>query len=438
MRAAAAALLAALGLLLMGAVTAGADAGAQVDVITLSAPINPITANFVVHGLQRAQQDAAAAAVIEMDTPGGLDSSMRQIVRAMTSAGVPVVVYVAPSGARAGSAGVFITMASDVAAMAPNTNIGAAHPVFLGGGPGQGPANQPQDPETTKVLNDSVAYIRSLAETHGRNVDWAEQAVRESVSVSNQQAVEQHIVELQANSLPDLLAKLDGRTVRRPDGATFTLQTAGATLNRLQLSPFEEIMNYLADPTLSYVLMLVGVYGLIFELSTPGAILPGVLGGLALILGLLSLGTLPVNYAGLALIGFSFVLFIADVKVPTHGILTAGGIISFLLGSLALFNTGQTGLGISLPVIILVTAVTALFFGFIVRVGVRARKALPTTGAYEMIGKIGKVRSPLEPVGQVWVNGEWWTATSNEPLPEGTPIEVLGVDGLTLLVKRAA
>jgi membrane-bound serine protease (ClpP class) len=427
------------------ATAAHAAAASQVDVIPLHAAINPITANFVAHGLEQAQQDSAAAAIIEMDTPGGLDSAMRQIVRAMTASSVPVVVFVGPSGARAGSAGVFITMASDVAAMAPNTNIGAAHPVGLGGFPGQpNPSAQPNQPqsdsdvEATKVLNDSVAYIRSLAESHGRNVDWAEKAVRESVSVSNQQAQELGIVELQATSLSDLLSKLDGRTVRRPDGRILSFNTAGAEVKRLELSPFEDLMRYIADPTVAYLLMLIGVYGLIFELSTPGAILPGVLGGLALILALLSLGALPVNYAGLALIGFSFLLFVADVKMPTHGILTAGGVISFALGSLALFNTGRSGLGISVPLVLAVTGVTALFFGIIVRLGIRARKGKPVTGTGELIGKVGEVRTDLKPEGKVWVNGEWWKARSTERLKAGTRVEVLGVDGLTLLVKRAA
>ena len=446
-----AAVLAALALLLLGAFSAGAAGSAQVDLIPLNAAINPITANYVVHELQQAQRDGAAAAIIELDTPGGLDTAMRQIIRAMASAMVPVVVYVSPSGARAGSAGVFITMASDVAAMAPSTNIGAAHPVGLGGTPAQpsqpGPSAQPgpsspgpsdTDIEATKVLNDSVAYIRSLAESHGRNADWAEQAVRQSVSVSNQQALDQHIVDLQANNLPDLLAKLDGRTVSRPDGTTLTLRTAGASVQRLPMSPFEDLMSYIADPTMAYLLMLVGVYGLIFELSSPGAILPGVLGGLALIVGLLSLGTLPVNYAGLALMLFSFLLFVADVKMPTHGILTAGGILSFLLGSFALFNTGRSGLGIALPVILGVTAVTTLFFGAIVRLGVRARKARPTTGTYELIGKVGEARSDLKPDGRVWVNGEWWNAKSDEPVDAGTRVEVLGVTGLTLVVRKAA
>jgi membrane-bound serine protease (ClpP class) len=430
-----AALLAALVFL---ATAASASAAGQVDVIPLHAAINPITANYVTHGLQQAAQDGAAAAVIELDTPGGLDSAMRQIVRAMSSSSVPVVVYVAPSGARAGSAGVFVTMASDVAAMAPNTNIGAAHPVFLPGGPGQGNTPGQDGVEATKVLNDSVAYIRALAEGHGRNADWAEKAVRESVSVSNQQAVEQGIVELQASNLADLTAKLDGRAVKRPDGSTLELRTAGAAINRIQMSPFEEVMSLLADPTVAYLLMLVGVYGVIFELSTPGAILPGVLGGLALILGLLALGTLPVNYAGLALIGFSFLLFVADVKMPTHGILTAGGVISFLLGSLALFNTGPGAIGISLPVVIAVTVVTAAFFATIIRIGVRARRARPVTGADELVGRVGEARSDLNPDGRVLINGEWWKASAQEPVEAGAKVEVVDVKGLILLVKRAA
>lgn len=438
--------IAALTLVLAGWLGAAAS-GEHVDVVPLNAAINPITANYVVHDLKQAEQDGASAAIIELDTPGGLDSSMRQIIRAMTSATVPVVVYVFPTGARAGSAGVYITMASDVAAMAPSTNIGAAHPVGLGGTPAQSnPATGPRptpgqsdaDIEATKVLNDSVAFIRGLAESHGRNADWAEQAVRESVSVTNVEALRQHIVDVQANNVNELLDKIDGRTVTRPDGTTLVLHTAGASVQRLPMSPFEEVMSYVSDPTMAYLLMLVGVYGLIFELSTPGAIMPGVLGGLALILGLLSLGTLPVNYAGLALMLFSFVLFVADVKMPTHGILTAGGILAFLLGSLALFNTGQTGLGIAIPVIVGVTAVTALFFSTIVRLGVRARRAPPATGGYELIGSMGEVRSDINPQGRIVVNGESWKAQSDEPIETGARVEVLGVRGLTLVVRKAA
>ena len=440
--------LAAVGLMLAASSGVGAE-GDHVDVVPLNAAINPITANFVVHDLARAQSDGAAAAIIEMDTPGGLDTSMRQIIRAITSAGVPVVVYVSPTGARAGSAGVYITMASDVAAMAPSTNIGAAHPVGLGGSPAQSspaptsprpsqPGQSDADIEATKVLNDSVAYIRGLAESHGRNADWAEQAVRESVSVTNTEAVRQHIVDLQANNMADLLAQLDGRTIKRPDGTTMTLHTANASVQRLPMTPFEEALSYVSDPTVAYLLMLVGVYGLIFELSTPGAILPGVLGGLALIMGLLSLGTLPVNYAGLALMLFSFLLFVADVKMPTHGVLTAGGVVSFLLGSLALFNTGSSGLAIAIPVIVGVTAATALFFGTIVRLGVRARRAPPATGPYELIGRMGEVRSDLNPQGRITVNGEWWKAQSDELIETGARVEVLGVKGLTLVVRKAA
>jgi membrane-bound serine protease (ClpP class) len=451
MRAALAAVIAVAGLLVGAPSAWAADGGGQVDVIPFTTAVNPVSANYVVHSLQQAQQDGAAAAIIQVDTPGGLDTSMRQVIRAMTSSSVPVVVYVAPTGARAGSAGVFITMASDVAAMAPGTNIGAAHPVGLGGTAGQpSAAGQPTgaaqgaqaaspqsdaDVEATKVLNDSVAYIRSLAESHGRNADWAEQAVRQSVSVTNQQALQQHIVELQANSLPDLLNQLDGRVITRADGATFTLHTAGASVKQLPMSPFEDLLSYIADPTLAYVLMLVGVYGVIFELSTPGAILPGVLGGLALILGLLSLGTLPVNYAGLALMGFAFILFVADIKLPTHGILTAGGVISFLLGSLALFNTGQSGLAISLPLIAGVTAATNLFFAIIVRLGVRARRAPSTTGTGQVLGHIGQAQTDLTPEGRVLVNGEGWRARADAPVAAGTRIEVLAVDGFTLQVR---
>lgn len=441
-----AALLAAL--LFLVAIPVAQAAADHVDLIPLNASINPISANYVARGLQQAQTDGAQAAIIEMDTPGGLDSAMRQIIRAMTSSTVPVVVYVGPSGARAGSAGVFITMASDVAGMAPNTNIGAAHPVGIPG-VGSQPSPQPSasqqaqpasdsDVEAQKVLNDSVAYIRSLAENHGRNADWAEQAVRNSVSVTNQQALQEHIVDLQASSVEDLLSQLDGRTIKLSNGSSVTLHTGEAAVSRLSVSPLEDLMNYIADPTIAYLLMLVGVYGVIFELASPGAVLPGVLGGLALILGFLSLGTLPVNYAGVALMLFSFLLFVADIKLPTHGVLTAGGILSFALGSIALFNTGGSGLSISLVLILVVSAGTALFFSSVIRLGIRARKAPPKTGTSDLIGRTGEVGQELKPEGKVLVNGEWWKAVSDEPLDAGTAVEVLGVKGFTLIVRRAA
>ncbi len=447
MKAALAATLLAVGALLGQAAGSAADAGVQVDLIPLAAGINPITASYVSRALQTAQADGAQAAIIQLDTPGGLDTSMRQIVQAMTSSSIPVVVFVAPQGARAGSAGVFITMAADVAAMAPNTNIGAAHPVgFAGNGspapassgsPGASPPpSNDAEVEAQKILNDSVAYIRSLAENHGRNADWAEQAVRESVSVTGQQAVQQHIVDLQAADVQDLLSKLDGREVKLSNGRVTTLHTGQAAVRRIDMSPFESIAVYLADPNLAYILMLIGVYGIIFELSTPGAILPGVMGGLAILLALLALGMLPVNYAGLALIAFSLLLFIADVKMPTHGVLTAGGIISFAFGSLALLNLGSSGLAISIPVILIFTAGTALFFGVIVRLGLRARKAPPTTGAWELVGKVGEAATDIRDSGEVRVNGEWWKAVSDEPIAAGSRVEVLGVRGLTLFVRR--
>ncbi|MDE3076915.1 MAG: nodulation protein NfeD, partial [Chloroflexota bacterium] len=409
---------------------------AHVDLLPLNGSINPISANYLTGGIQAAGHDGAAAAIIELDTPGGLDSSMRQIVRAMTNAPLPVVVYVAPQGARAGSAGVFITMASSVAAMAPNTNIGAAHPIGLSP---TGQPSQPQggaDVEATKVLNDSVAYIRSLAQSHGRNADWAEQAVRSSVSATEQQALEQHIVELEANDVPDLLAKLDGRSVKLPSGQSVTLHTAGVAVNRIDMTPFQQLMAVIADPTWAYLLMLAGMAGLVFELSTPGAIFPGVAGGLSLLLGLLALGALPVNYAGVALIALSLALFVADIKLPSHGVLTAGGVLAFLFGSLALFNTGGSGPAIALPVVVSATATVSLFFAVIVRLGIKARKAPATTGTGQLIGRIVEVKSPIDPTGKVQVDGEWWNAQSDEPIPAGAKVEIAGVRGLTLWVRR--
>ena len=302
----------------------------HVDVLTFKGTVAPVSAQYISRGIDTAVSDGAQALIIEMDTPGGLDSSMRQIIQKMLASPVPVVVYVSPPGARAGSAGVFLTMAAHVAVMAPSTNIGAAHPV---GGQGEEITGTMGE----KVTNDAVAYIRTLAEKYGRNADWAEEAVRKSVSITADQAVEMHVVDFIANDLGDLLKKLDGRQVSTSFGAR-TLQTKSATINYVPMNLQENFLHTITEPTIAYLLLTLGIWALIAEFNNPGAILPGVTGVLCLLLAFVAFGSLPLNWGGVALLLVSIVLFILDIKAPTHGILTAGGIIAFVLGSLIIFS----------------------------------------------------------------------------------------------------
>lgn len=414
----------------------GLTAGEHVMVLRVTGVINPAVAAYVDRGVGEAEADGSAALLIEMDTPGGLDTAMRQIVQRMVASKVPVIVYVWPQGARAASAGLFIAEAAGVAAMAPSTNIGAAHPVGLA--PATGASGASADSTmSAKVENDAVAYIRALATSHGRNADWAEQAVRQSVSVPADEAVKLHVVDLVAASPEELLRAVDGREV--PTGAgNVTLHAAGLPLRPVEMSLIERFLHGLAEPNVAYVLMTLGIYGMIFELSSPGAILPGVAGGICLLLGLIGLGMLSVSYGGLALIAFAFVLFVADVLTPTHGVLTAGGLASLLIGSLMLMRGRDPALAISLPVILAVVGLTGLFFAFVVGSAVRAHFWPVTTGKEGMIGAEGVARQDLAPRGTVFVAGELWQAVSdNGAIHAGEPVRVLAVEGLRLRVRKA-
>ncbi len=408
----------------------------HVDVLEVKGVINPAVATYLDRGIDAAQADGAQAVLIEMDTPGGLDTAMRQIIQKMIASPVPVVVYVWPPGGRAASAGLFITQAAAVAAMGPATNIGAAHPVNLAPTGGSGAA--PDKTMAEKVENDSVAYIRSLATSHGRNPDWAEKAVRESVSVPGDEAVKLHVVDLQAASPQELLRAIDGREVKTSNGTT-TLRTADAPLNPVPMSFIERFLHGLAHPNVAYVLLTLGIYGLIFELSSPGAVLPGVAGGICLLLGLFALGMLPVNYAALLFLAFAFVLFVADVYTPTHGVLTAGGIISMLIGSLMLARGREPALNVSFWLIVVVTAFTALFFVLLVSSVVRSRFWRVTTGKEGMIGSRGVARTDLASTGYVFVAGELWLAVSdNGAIRRGDGVTVVAVEGLRLKVRKVS
>ena len=389
--------------------------------------INPVTAEYLHDALAHAEAVGAQALIVQLDTPGGLDTSMRLIVKDFTSAALPIVVYVAPSGGRAASAGVFLTIAAHVAAMAPGTNIGAAHPVAMGGG-------EMDKTMKEKVENDSVAYIKSLAEQRGRNVAWAEEAVRKSVSVTEKEALTLKIIDLVADDLKGLQDKLDGRTVTLAAGPV-VLRTKGAPLDPFPMSWRQEMLKALSDPNIAYVLMTVGPIGILAELYNPGAILPGIVGAISLILAFYSFQSLPVNYAGVLLMLLGIVLFILEVSVTSYGLLALGGVTSMILGSLMLVKTDAPFLQISwaviLPVVILAAGLTLLMVGM----GVRAMGRQPTTGREGMVGLVGVAKTSVAPQGKILVHGELWEAISEQPLQPGDQAEVVKLDGLTLHVK---
>jgi len=416
-------------LALVASVAQGAAAPAPVSTIKLDGVISPVTVRLVEAALARAQAEHAGALVIELDTPGGLERSMRVICQRLLNAELPVIVYVAPTGARAASAGVFITMAAHVAAMAPATNIGAAHPVALSGG---------VDKESMKKIeNDAAAFARSIAIERGRNAEWAEKAVRQSVSVTEREAVKLKVVDLVADSLPDLLDKIDGRSVKTAKG-TVTLATRGAAVKPIEIGFRDRLLNVITDPNVAYILMMLGMLGLFFELSNPGVILPGVIGGISLILAFFALQTLPINYAGLLLILFGVALFIAEIKVVSHGILGAGGIVALALGSIMLFDAPELDLRVSWAVIAPTVGVTALVFLFVIGAGVRALRARSVVGVPALVGQVGVAREDLAPSGQIQVQGELWRAVARgAPVAAGARVRVVDVQGLTLTVEPA-
>ena len=408
---------------------ATAAAPAPVATIDIEGVINPVTLRLVGIAIDRAQAEGAQALVIQLDTPGGLERSMRAIVQRMMNADVPVIVFVAPTGARAASAGVFITMAAHVAAMAPATNIGAASPVALGGG-----ADKTM---MKKIENDAAAFIRTVAIERGRNADWAEKAVRQAVAITEREALKLKVVDLVADSIPDLLDKIDGRTVKLSKRTT-TLATKGAPVRPIEIGFRDRFLNVITDPNVAYVLMMLGMLGLFFELSNPGVILPGVIGGISLILAFFAFQSLPINYAGLLLILFGIVLLVAEIKIVSHGVLAIGGIISMALGSLMLFDSPEVSFRVSWWVIAPMVGATAGLFLFVVAAGVRALGRPTATGAEGLVGKTATVRERLGPEGQVMVSGEIWRAVADgESLEPGAQVRIVAVDGLTLKVTKA-
>ncbi len=406
--------------------TALAAAG-PVSMITVEGVINPVTVRLVETAIAKAQAEGAQALVIQLDTPGGLERSMRAICQRLLNAELPVIVYVGPTGARAASAGVFITMAAHVAAMAPATNIGAAHPVALGGG---------VDKESMrKIENDAAAFARAIAIERGRNADWAEKAVRQSVSITEREAERLKVIDVVADSIPDLLAKIDGRTVKTVKGPV-TLATKGAVVKAIEIGFRDRFLNVITDPNVAYILMMLGMLGLFFELSNPGVILPGVIGGISLILAFFAFQSLPINFAGLLLILFAIVLFIAEIKVISHGVLAIGGMVSMALGSLMLFDAPEAGFRVSWAVIIPTVALMGGLILFAVALGVRAFARRPLLGVSGLIGQVGIARGALVPAGQVAVQGELWNAVADGLVEDGAPVRVVDVKGLTLKVVK--
>jgi len=419
-----------LALLSLGALAGSAQ---TVNVITVDATINPATAEFIHEEIQQSAARHDQCIVVRLNTPGGLLKSTRVIVSDILTAPLPVVVYVSPSGAQSASAGSFITLAAHIAAMAPGTNIGAAHPVGMQGA-------EPDSIMNAKATNDAAAFIRTISEKRHRNMRWAEDAVRRSISITETEALRDSVIDCIAPSVQALLDTIDGRQVHT-DGGTVTLATARATVIETPMGWKFRLLDILSDPNIAYILFLLGLYGLIFELYNPGAIFPGVVGVIALILAFYSMHTLPVNYAGVALIVFGVILFVLEIKITSHGLLTAGGVIALLLGSLMLINPESSLelIAVSWGVIIPAVLCTALFFLLAIGMGIRAQTRKPVTGAEGIVGEEGDAVTALAPAGKVRVHGELWNAVApGGALPAGARITVESVHGLTLTVRGTA
>ncbi len=404
----------------------GSSKGGEVSIIELEGPINPGAAAFLTRGLEDAEKRGVELIIIRLDTPGGLVPSMRTMVKGIMNSTVPVVVYVAPKGSGAASAGVMITVSAHVAAMAPGTNIGAAHPVGAGG-------KDIDKDMSEKVVNDMASYGRGIAQTKGRNADWVEKAIRESVSITAEEAVEKHVVDLVAPDIDELLKLLDGRQIDLKQGKV-TLKTTGLVKTYYEPGFRDAVLRVISDPNIAYILMMIGLAGLYFELAHPGAVFPGVIGAISLILAFYSFQTLPVNYAGLLLIALAIVFFIAEIKIASYGILSLGGIISLTLGSIMLFEDVGVSLRLMAPTIVLIGG----FFVIVSTLAFRAYRAKPQSGVEGLIGEVGVVEKPIDPEGLVFVHGEYWRAVSSEKLEPGEKVAVEEVTGLILKVRKAS
>ena len=402
----------------------------KVVAITVDGTINPASAGFIHEAIEKATNENASCLLIHLNTPGGLLKSTRIIVGDMLEAQVPVIVYVSPGGAHAGSAGVFITMAASIAVMAPGTNIGAAHPVDSQGGIVDSTMN-------TKITNDAVAFIKTICEERNRNEEWAEKAVRNSVAITEMDALQHNVIDMISATERELLDRIDGRTVKLYTSSV-TMHTKGAIIERMDMTFIQKILNFLSDPNVAYLLLMIGFYGILFELYNPSILIPGIAGGICLILAFYAMHTLPINYAGVALIVFGIVLFLLEIKVASYGILSVGGAISLVLGSLMLIKKtpGMEFLHISLSIILTTTAVSALFFLVIIGFGLKAQMQKPATGLEALRGALGECIIDIDPAGTVRVHGEVWNANSlSGRINAGEKVRIAGVKGLTLLVE---
>lgn len=401
---------------------------ADIIVIKADGVVNPVMSEYITKSIDEAEKEKSELLVIELDTPGGLDTSMRSIVKRMTASEVPVAVYVAPGGARAASAGVFITIVAHIAAMAPGTNIGAAHPVGVG--------EKMDKTMAEKAVNDAAAYIKSTAEKRGRNAEWAEKAVRESVSITETEALKLNVIDLVAADLKTLLDSIDKKEVVTAAGKR-VLQTKDVKIVMKEMGIRSKILDLISDPNVAYLLMLLGFYGIFFEMTNPGAIFPGVFGAISLILAFYSFQTLPVNYAGLLLIILALILFILEIKIISHGVLTIGGIIAMTIGSLMLFESPMPFFQLSLKVVLPGVLLTTLFFFLTIRLAVKAQKQKPVTGAEGLVGLEGRAKTDIHNEGMVFVHGEIWKAWSDGPIKAGENVIVEKVEHLRVKVRRS-
>jgi membrane-bound serine protease (ClpP class) len=406
-------------------------AASKVLVLTYDGAINPACADYFSSGIKKAEKEHYQSVIIRLNTPGGLLESTRIIVSSFLKSTVPVIVYVDPPGSRAASAGVFVTIAANIAAMAPGTNIGAAHPVTLQG--------QQDSVMMEKATNDAVAFIKSISEKRNRNIQWAENAVRKSVSITENEALKKNVINLVAKNLKDLLTKIDGMKVQTAQGET-TINTRNALVTYDDMNFVRKLLSLISDPNIAYILFMLGTYGLLFELFNPGSIFPGVIGAICIILAFYALQTLPINYAGLALIIIAIILFILEIKIVSHGILTIGGIISLILGSMMLINVDSfmQVITISWEVIAFVVILTILFFLIVIGFGIKAQRLKPKTGSEGLINETGKAITDLNPAGEIKIHGELWKAeTGGEIISNGSKVIVISVSNLILKVRKS-
>ncbi len=426
----------AMGVLLIVGVLSAAEkskestTGSLVYRLDVDGTINPAVADYLTKGIVKAEEDKATCVIITMDTPGGVVATTKVIIKEMLNAKVPVVVYVYPSGSSAASAGALITMGADIAAMAPGTNIGAAHPVGGGGEDIRGTMSE-------KVINDLTAYMRGVVAKKGRNAEWAEKSITASVSITAKEALELNVINILAESIPDLLKKLDGKKIEK-NGKTMVFNTASARIEKIARGYRFKILDVVANPNVVYILGMLGLLGLMMELYNPGLIFPGVLGGLCLLLTLFAAQVLPINYVGILLIILSVVLFVLELKVPSFGLLSIGAIVSLTLGSVMLFETGETAMRVSWAVIVPTVTMVSAFFIFALGLAVKAWRSKPRTGGQGLIGEVGIALSDLDTDGKVAVHGEYWNASADSRIPKGERVRVIRVENLFLKVTRDA